>query len=706
MPGTVGATRHFLLEIGTEELPPGELVTLSSALALALAENFANAGLEHSGAVHFESPRRMAVYIDALAAEQADSVKETLGPPLGDEKARLGFARRCGADPDALQRVETERGARWALREQRAGQTASTLAPALVESALSALPAGRRMRWGERERAFVRPVHWLVMLLDDEVLPCALFGVSSGRNTRGHRVHADRWVALTHAAEYLDTLREQGHVLACSAERKAVIQKQVSALDASHDGEADIDPDSLSEVAALVEWPVALTGRFDQRFLALPEVVLSTVMRRHQKYFPVRDANGSLLARFVTVANMESRAPERIVAGNERVLRPRLADAEFFLQADSQRSLAGHRDSLHGAVFHAKLGSMHQKSQRLGALSAQLADMLGAKPDVARRSGELAKADLSTLMVQELPETQGSMGGHYAKISGEEDAVAEAIAEHYHPRFANDTLPVTPIGQAVSLADRMDTLIGILGAGDAPSGSGDPFALRRAALGVLRIAIEAEHDLDLRVLCELAASHYRNIAWEAEPVAAALAFFASRSRSHFQERGFATELFLAAAGQAGHRPLDAQRRLVALRDFVALPGADAVVASNKRMANILRSVDQPRDRNPADARLPESWEDAPCDAEEQRLRKALASLGGTLPESLRRADYHDALVQLANLNEPLNRFFDHVLVMEKNAAARRNRLALLSGLHAMFSRMADFSALSPLTSDSAADAPR
>ena len=696
MPDAGGSSRHFLLEIGVEELPAGELLALSSALGRSLAENLDACGLRHGGAAHFESPRRLAVSVETLASKQADSVREKLGPPLGDEDARAGFARRCGVDPDALGRTETARGARWCLRELHAGQAASELLPGIVERAVSALPVSRRMRWGGQERAFARPVRWLVALLDDEVLPCTLFGVRSGRRTRGHRVHADRWIELGHAAEYLDALRGTGRVLASSAARRDAIRAQVQALDAGLEGAAELDGELLSEVASLVEWPAALTGRFDARFLALPDALLSTVMRKHQKCFSVRAADGSLLARFVAVANLDSREPQRVVAGNERVIGPRLADAEFFLREDSRQALSSHRDSLRGLVFHAQLGSVHEKSERLGALGAEIAGMLGADEDAARRAGELAKADLGTLIVQELPELQGLMGGHYARLSGEDDAVATAIAEHYHPRFANDALPATPIGQAVSLADRIDTLIGILGCGDAPSGSGDPFALRRAALGALRIAIEAERDVDLRAVCELAARQYRRTEWEQDPVAETLAFCRARSRGHFQERGFAVELFRAVAEQAAERPFDAQRRIVALQRFVAQPNASGLIESDKRIANILRAAGRADARPGAPA-----WRDAPCAAEERRLRAELSRLRETLPELLRRAAYREALAELAALREPLDRFFERVLVMDENPAARENRLALLSGLREAFSQVADFGALSPLTAGAA-----
>ena len=701
MPSSAGAPRRFLLEIGAEELPPSELATLSSALAQALGKNLEDCGLRYGEITRYESPRRLAASIDALAERQADAISEKLGPPVGDDKARAGFARRCGVESDALHRVDTPKGPRWAWRQKHSGRAASALLPQLVENALSHLPIKRRMRWGSHDHAFARPVRWVVMLLDDEILPYSLFGMRAGRVTRGHRVHADRWIALAHAAAYLDTLREEGYVLACSIEREAAIKKQVQALDALRDGEAELDPALLSEIAALVEWPVALTGEYDERFLTLPETLLFTVMRKHQRCFPVRGANGAPLSRFVTVANLESRDPARVVAGNERVLRPRLADAAFFLQQDSRRPLSSHQDGLHGLAFHARLGSMHDKSLRLGALSAAIAEPLGAGAETARRAGELAKADLVTSVVQELPELQGSIGGHYAKLGGEDEAVATAIAEHYLPRFAGDALPATPAGQAVSLADRIDSLTGILGMDDAPSGSGDPLALRRAALGALRIAVETKRDLDFQALFEFAASQYGAAEWKNDPVASALAFLRARSRGYFQERGFAAEFFLAVREQAAHRPFDMHRRIVALRRFVALPSAAKLIASNKRIANILRSAGHRDHGGSARPARENPWEDAPCEAAELCLRTALAELQADLPELLQKADYSRALQRFAALCEPLESFFGHVLVMTENHAAQRNRLALLSGLHAEFWQLADFGALSPLASGAA-----
>ncbi len=696
MSGHTPKTHHFLLELGVEEMPPGELLTLSSALAGALAASLDEHQLSHGTVDHFESPRRLAVSIASLSGAQADSVDEQLGPPVGNERARVGFARRHGVAADALEQVQSPKGLRWAMRRHRAGRAAIELLPELVEAAVAALPTGRRMRWGAHAHTFVRPVRWVVMLLDDTVLDATVLGCRAGRETRGHRVHAQKPIALAHAGEYLDTLRSRGHVLACSAERRARIEQQLHALESHIGGQVDVSAALLAEITAMVEWPVALAGRFDQRFLALPDIVIATVMRKHQKYFPVRDAQGQLLALFVTVANLASLHPELIVTGNERVLQPRLADAEFFLREDQQRPLASYVDDLSGLDFHAALGSMREKNQRVAALSEACAPLLGADPAAARRAGSLAKADLSTLIVQELPELQGAIGGHYATASGESDAVAAAIGEHYHPRFSGDALPAGAVGQAVALADRMDTLVGILGNGHVPDGSGDPFALRRAAIGVLRIAVEAGHDLDLPALCELARRQYDGVDWPADPVSATLNFFKQRSRAYFEERGVQAALLRSVIDRAATRPFDAQQRIAALARFLQRPEAGTLIAANKRIANILR----PLETTPPPAAA--IREDLLGDGAERRLHAAAAALRQSLPPLLQRADYDKALAQLAALHEALSAFFEQVLVMAEERAVRDNRIALLAALSRDFAQIADFSALASLAASDAA----
>ena len=508
----------LLIEIGTEELPPTSLRTLGESLHRELLARLDEQRIAHGPSRWFASPRRLAVSIDAVAATQPDAVAEKLGPAVAaafgaDGKptgAALGFARGCGVEVDALLRVPGERGERLAFRQHVPGQATVTLLPALTEAALAALPIAKRMRWGARRAEFVRPVHWVVMLFGSIVVPGEVLGIETGRETRGHRVHGSARITLESATDYEKALREQGCVVADYATRRADVAAQVRAKAAELGGTAVIDEALLDEVSSLVEWPRALAGRFEQRFLEVPAEALISSMKQHQKYFHVVDANGALLPYFITVSNIDSSDAQKVVDGNERVIRPRLTDAAFFFAQDKQSTLEARRERLRNIVFQTDLGSIWDKTERVAKLARTIGAELGADPALCARAAQLSKSDLVSEMVLEFDELQGIMGSYYALNDGEDPAVAQALTEQYLPRQAGDALAQGKVGIALALADRLDTLTGIFGIGQPPTGSRDPFALRRAALGLLRTLIENDLALDLQPLLEQAAAGTRN----------------------------------------------------------------------------------------------------------------------------------------------------------------------------------------------------
>ncbi|HLY51749.1 MAG TPA: glycine--tRNA ligase subunit beta, partial [Steroidobacteraceae bacterium] len=498
-----GGPRDFLFEIGTEELPPKALLGLQQALVASLGAGLDKAGLAHGELVGFATPRRLAVRVKALAPAQPEQILRRKGPPVTaafdaqgqPTRAGLAFAESCGATLASLERITEGKGTFLYFTGKRPGARSVELLPGLMQAALDALPIPRRMHWGAGTALFVRPVHWLVMLYGSEVVPATLLENASGRHTRGHRFHAPRPLALASPERYERTLRERGFVLAAFADRRERIRAEVTELATRLEGRALIREGLLDEVTALTEWPVALAGRFEERFLALPREVLTATLEDHQRYFPIEDAGGRLLPSFIAVANLESRDPARVRAGNERVVRPRLADAAFFWEQDRRQPLAGRREALAQVTYQARLGTLADKTRRLRTLAWEIAAATGARPEEARRAAELCKCDLLTAMVGEFPELQGVMGAYYAAADGEAGEVAAAIREHYLPRSAGDELPRSGAGLALAIADKLDTLAGIFAIGEKPTGAKDPFALRRAALGVQRILIEKRLDL-------------------------------------------------------------------------------------------------------------------------------------------------------------------------------------------------------------------
>ncbi|WP_304526469.1 glycine--tRNA ligase subunit beta [Halomonas sp. I5-271120] len=685
------ATDTFLIELGVEELPPSAIDSLSDALAKSLRQGLTEADVSFAEVRAYGTPRRLAVQIDALADKQPDREVERRGPALAAAfkdgvatKAAEGFARSCGVSVDDLIHLETPKGTWLGYREQQQGEAVTTLLPAIVSKAIDGLPVPKNMRWGSSRIEFSRPVHWLVMLYGREVVEANVLGLTAGRTTYGHRFHAPEAIALTHADDYLGAL-ENAYVLADRDRRRERIREQVLAEAECLDAEAVIDEDLLVEVSGLVEWPVALTGSFDERFLEVPPECLISSMKANQKYFHLLDADGRLKPLFITIANIESRDPQQVIEGNEKVIRPRLADAAFFYDIDRKTPLAARREGLGSVVFQQQLGTLADKATRSVPVARFIADHIGGNAEHAQRATELAKCDLVTEMVLEFPELQGIMGCYYARQDGEAEDVAQALYEQYLPRFASDVIPQTRTGQALALADRLDTLTGIFGIGARPTGAKDPFALRRAAIGVLNILIKGELDLDLRELLELAAAQHSGLPKAEGLVDEVFDYMLDRFRAWTQDEGIAVEVYLAVRARPVTKPLDFARRVQAVHAFSQREEAAALAAANKRVANILAKQEHDGSTHVDTHLLTEAAEHALAEALEAR-RVAVTPL-------FAEARYAEALDALSSLREPVDRFFDEVMVMAEDDDVRRNRLALLANLQALFLGVADIAEL-------------
>lgn len=684
--------RDLLIEIGTEELPPKALRRLAEAFADGVRTGLAKHELRHGELCHYAAPRRLAVLVRDVPAAQADRVVERRGPALNaafDEegnptKASLGFARSCNVTVDELSRLETEQGAWLVCRSVQRGVAARELIPKIVEQALAALPVPKRMRWGSLRAEFVRPVHWLVLLFGDEVIEAEMYGVRAGRETRGHRYHHAAPIYIATPSSYAPLLETEGRVLPDFAARKEAIRGQIVEAARGAGGTAVIDEALLDEVTALVEWPVALLGDFEPRFLELPPEPLISTMKGNQKYFHLVDASGRLLPHFITVCNIDSRDPAQVRAGNERVIRPRFSDAAFFWEQDRRLTLERRGEQLKGVLFQAKLGSLYDKSQRVAALAAEIARELHADRDLAARAAQLAKCDLLTHMVGEFPELQGVMGRYYALAEGLPAELAEALDEQYLPRQAGDRLPATATGRALAIADKLDTLVGIFAIGQIPSGDKDPYALRRAALGSLRIFIECALPLDLEALLQHAARGYGGIA-DNGVATAVFDFMMERLRAYYLEAGIRPDVFEAVLANRPTRPHDFDLRMRGVAAFRALPEAEGLAAANKRIRNILK---QAGGETPSAVAVPSLTEPA-----ERALHQAIEGLRGEVTRLFDAGDYTGALMRLAVLRAPVDGFFDQVMVMTDDPALRHNRIALLADVQGLFSRAADLSRL-------------
>ncbi|MGN8157731.1 glycine--tRNA ligase subunit beta [Salinisphaera sp. RV14] len=684
----------LLIEIGVEELPPKAMHPLAEALADGLAAQLDQAGLAH-GTVHcLATPRRLAVIIadtaDASAAERVEKFGPTVAIAYDDQgnptKAGEGFARSVGTTLDALESEDSDKGRRLVYRGTAPGLALGELLPPAVDAALRALPIPKRMRWGDSEAAFVRPVHWVVALHGSAILPLVVFGESADRYTRGHRFHYPETIEIADAASYVERLRDPGCVIVDIAERRARVLEGVVAAARSLGGQALVDDALVAEVTALVEWPVGIAGRFDARFLELPREVLVATLEGHQRYFPVEGDDGALLPGFVTVANIESRDPAQVVAGNERVIRPRLADALFFWEQDRRQGLAARIPALERVSFQQALGTLADKSQRFGRLAAELAPAVGAAAADVARAAELAKTDLLTEMVNEFPELQGVMGAYYAELEGESEAVARALPEQYAPAGAGAAIAATPVGRCIALADRLDTLAGIFAIDKRPSGDKDPFGLRRAALGVLRTLIEAGIAIDLRHLLDTAIA-MQPVDPPEDTGEALWMFHMERLRGYYVDHGVPAAHFESIVSLDIRDMQDFDRRVRAVGDFAQLPAAAVVGGAHKRIRNILR-------RN-ADADIAATADPAAMvEPAETALHDRATACAATLEAAAREGDYTGALSALAPLAEPLDTFFNEVMVMSDDPALQRNRLALLAQIDRLCRRIADLSCLS------------
>jgi glycyl-tRNA synthetase beta chain len=690
-------TDDFLVEIGTEELPPKALRSLMEAFGESLAAGIDDAHLSHGDVHAYASPRRLSVLVEKLAHGQEDRNVEQKGPPVNvafDESgdptpAATAFAKKCGVAVDELDRNQTDKGEWLTFRTIEKGKAAAALLPGLIERALGALPIPRRMRWGENDAEFVRPVHWVVLLHGEDTIEASIMGIAAGRESRGHRFHSRGAISIGSPAEYLGKLESEGYVIADFMRRRDMIRNAVEEA-ARQAGGTVVEGESLyDEVAALVEWPVAIIGGFEKLYLDLPREVVISTLTGHQRYFPIADSNGKLLPHFVTVANLESKDPQQVIQGNERVIRPRLADAAFFWDSDRKRPLASREETLRDVVYQRGLGSVHDKSHRVARLAAWLAHELDIEATIVERAAVLSKCDLVTGMVGEFPDLQGTMGRYYALADGEPEAVADAIAEHYQPRFAGDDLPTSQAGQLLSIADKVDTLAGVFSIGKKPSGNRDPFGLRRAALGIVRILIERGIDVDLTSLIARAVNEQPKGKIEAEELATDLyAFVTDRMRRYFLDRdaGLGAETFDAVMVRHPSSLVDFDRRLAAVQTFSRLDQAESLAAANKRIANILRQAGDPAGLNVRPRLLELEAERALHDALENSRQK--------VSPMLEQRRYAEILNELADLRETVDRFFDEVMVMAEDEAIRNNRLALLSELRALFLDVADISRLS------------
>ncbi|WP_312945350.1 glycine--tRNA ligase subunit beta, partial [Stutzerimonas kunmingensis] len=671
-----------------EELPPKALAKLAEAFCAGIEKGLKDAGLDFVKAQAYAAPRRLAVLVEQLATQQPDRSINLDGPPMqaafdadGEPtQAALGFARKCGVDLAEIDRS----GPKLKFSRTIEGQPATQLLPGIVEASLNDLPIPKRMRWAARKEEFVRPTQWLVMLFGEQVIDCEILAQRAGRESRGHRFHSPGQVHISKPSSYLEDLRG-AHVIADFAERRELIAKRVEQLAAEQNGTAIVPPALLDEVTALVEWPVPLVCSFEERFLEVPQEALITTMQDNQKYFCLLDANGRLLPRFITVANIESKDPAQIVSGNEKVVRPRLTDAEFFFKQDKKQKLDSFNERLKNVVFQAQLGTVYDKAERVSRLAGLIAERTGGDKQRAARAGLLCKCDLATEMVGEFPEMQGVAGYYYALNDGEPEDVALALNEQYMPRGAGGELPSTLTGAAVAVADKLDTLVGIFGIGMLPTGSKDPYALRRAALGVLRILIEKQLDLNLVEAVNFAIGQFGTQVKSAGLADQVLEFIFDRLRARYEDEGVDVAAYLSVRAVQPGSALDFDQRVQAVQAFRTLPEAASLAAANKRVSNLLSKFD---------AKLPEAVEPRWFDnATEFSLYSAIQQAEQAVQPLAAARQYREALERLAHLRGPVDAFFEAVLVNAEDASVRANRYALLARLRGLFLGVADISAL-------------
>ena len=681
------SAQDFLVELGTEELPPKALASLGDAFLAGIEKGLQAAGLNYASKSVYAAPRRLAVLIRQLDVQQPDRSINIDGPPLqaafkdGEPtQAALGFAKKCGVE---LSEID-QSGAKLRFSQHIPGKATTSLLPTIVEDSLNDLPIPKRMRWGASREEFVRPTQWLVMLLGDQVVDCTILAQQASRESRGHRFHHPENVVITTPANYVEDLRK-AYVLADFAERRELIAKRTAELALQQEGSAIVPPALLDEVTALVEWPVPLVCSFEERFLDVPQEALITTMQDNQKYFCLLDSEGKLLPRFITVANVESRDPKQIIEGNEKVVRPRLTDAEFFFKQDKKQPLETFNERLKNVVFQAQLGTVYDKAERVSKLAAFIAPLIGGDAQRAARAGLLSKCDLATEMVGEFPEMQGVAGYYYALNDGEPQDVAMALNEQYMPRGAGAELPETVTGAAVAIADKLDTLVGIFGIGMLPTGSKDPYALRRAALGVLRILIEKQLDLDLTGAAEFAVKQFGAKVKAAGLAEQVLEFIFDRLRARYEDEGIDVATYLSVRALKPGSALDFDQRVQAVQAFRKLPEAEALAAVNKRVSNLLSK---------AEGAIAEQVEPKYFDnANEFSLYSAIQQADQAVQPMAAARQYSESLARLAALRDPVDAFFEAVMVNAEDAKVRANRYALLSRLRGLFLGVADISLL-------------
>lgn len=685
-------TQNFLVEIGTEELPPKALKTLATSFADNVEAELNQAGLSFDKIEWFAAPRRLAVKVLNLATQQPSKEIEKRGPAVSaafdaegkPTKAAEGWARGCGITVEQAERIATDKGEWLVHRAKIEGQPTKNLLNDIVANALAKLPIPKPMRWADKTVQFIRPVHTVTMLLGDELIEGEILGVASARTIRGHRFLGEKEFEIQHADQYPQLLREKGSVVADFNERKAEILAKSQAKATALGGVADIEESLLEEVTSLVEYPNVLAAKFEERFLAVPAEALVYTMKGDQKYFPIYDKDGKLLPHFIFVSNINPEDPTAIIEGNEKVVRPRLTDAEFFFKTDLKQKLVDRLPRLETVLFQQQLGTLKDKTDRIEQLAGEIAKQIGADEAKAKRAGLLSKCDLMTNMVFEFTDTQGVMGMHYARHDGEDEEVAVALNEQYMPRFAGDELPKSLVASAVALADKFDTLTGIFGIGQAPKGSADPFALRRAALGALRIIVEKNLPLDLEDLVKKSAALFGDKLTNQNVVADVVDFMLGRFRAWYQDEGIAVDVIQAVLARRPTRPADFDARVRAVSHFRTLDSAEALAAANKRVSNILAK---------ADAAIGEINLTACVEPAEKALAEAVLALRTEVQPLIAQGDYTTVLDKLANLRAPVDSFFDNVMVNAEDPALRQNRLAILNTLQGLFLQVADISVL-------------
>ncbi|MFA9911743.1 glycine--tRNA ligase subunit beta [Vibrio cholerae] len=684
--------KEFLIELGTEELPPKQLRTLAEAFAANFAAELATADIAHEGVTWFATPRRLALKVANLAESQPDRVVEKRGPAVNvafdadgkPTKAAEGWARGNGITVEQAERLVTDKGEWLLFKEQVQGQQTASVVVEMAAKALANLPIAKPMRWGDKETQFIRPVKTLTILFGSELIQGEILGVASARTLRGHRFMGEAEFTIESAEQYPAILEERGKVIADYATRKAMIIEGSQQAAQQLGGIADLEDALVEEVTSLVEWPVVMTAKFEEKFLKVPAEALVYTMKGDQKYFPVYDASKKLLPNFIFVSNIESKEPRHIVEGNEKVVRPRLADAEFFFNTDRKRPLVDRLPLLENAIFQQQLGTIKDKTDRITELAGYIAEQIGADVEKSKRAGLLVKCDLMTSMVFEFTDTQGVMGMHYARHDGEAEEVAVALNEQYMPRFAGDELPSRGVSAAVAMADKLDTIVGIFGIGQAPKGS-DPFALRRASLGVLRILVEYGYQLDLVDLIAKAKSLFGDRLTNANVEQEVIEFMLGRFPTWYQDAGFSIDIIQAVLARNPTKPADFDQRVKAVSHFRALEEAEALAAANKRVGNILAKYDGELGEEIDLALLQEDAEKA--------LAEAVEIMAEALEPAFATGNYQEALSKLAGLRAPVDAFFDNVMVMADDEALKKNRLTLLNKLRNLFLQIADISLL-------------